>query len=396
MNKLIFFPSLSAGNSRSWLLKNKEIRPGLSTRFYEKGYPENLYHPYFLLTAGHLFKKMDIRNEMGLNDAFVIGDSGGYQIATGAVKWNMEIREQIFHWLEANSDIAMNLDMPTTFGTFSNRFDDALKISIDNFKYFETNQSGKTKFLTVLQGIGTSLELGKKWYNAVKDFVFNGWAFGGSRYIDRIFYAIALFASEKEFEKKHVKYLHYLAATSPLHLILLAMVQRVLNIYYPDKFQVSTDSSSPNLSSVYGSFYTGINWSDLSLSSMTLGKKHDLNSDANLPCVLQCEVCNGATFNHINKFDEHHYIIVTHHNMAIFTHMLRFINNLMEGTDDSIQEFLSPSLFSAYESLKEMFESDNPIQVYYKYLPIYNKIGSKDIVIGADQDIINEFFEVTP
>ena len=35
-----------------------------------------------------------------------MGDSGGYQIASGAIKWKPELKTQVFEWLENNSDIA--------------------------------------------------------------------------------------------------------------------------------------------------------------------------------------------------------------------------------------------------------------------------------------------------
>jgi hypothetical protein len=61
------------------------------------------------------------------DDVLVFGDSGGFQIATGALKWDSTIREKIFHWLEANSDVAANLDIPPRV-TFENRFQDSMDI----------------------------------------------------------------------------------------------------------------------------------------------------------------------------------------------------------------------------------------------------------------------------
>ena len=92
---------------------------------------------------------MDFRDQLGLDDGvLVFGDSGGFQIATGALKWDKTIRERIFHWLEANSDVAANLDIPPR-AKYENRFAESMEISFDNFKWFEKHQSGKTKFLNV-------------------------------------------------------------------------------------------------------------------------------------------------------------------------------------------------------------------------------------------------------
>ena len=44
----------------------------------------------------------------------VVGDSGGYQIATGKLRINGDAdRLKILRWLEANADVAMTLDVPT-------------------------------------------------------------------------------------------------------------------------------------------------------------------------------------------------------------------------------------------------------------------------------------------
>ena len=49
---------------------------------------------------------------------------------------------------------------------------------MENFKYFNENQSGKTKFLNVLQGEDDTTY--KEWYDAVKGFDFQGWSIGGT------------------------------------------------------------------------------------------------------------------------------------------------------------------------------------------------------------------------
>ena len=138
--EFLYIPSLSAGSMVSAFKKDTKFEDGTTMRFFAKEYPEKWRHPYFLVTAGHHYKKMDFRDQLGLDDGtFVFGDSGGFQIATGALKWDSTIREKIFHWLEANSDVAANLDIPPRV-TFENRFQDSMDISFDNFKWFENHQ----------------------------------------------------------------------------------------------------------------------------------------------------------------------------------------------------------------------------------------------------------------
>ena len=49
-------------------------------------------------------------------------------------------------------------------------------------KYFQKNRLGQTKFLNVLQG--DDWETAQIWYDAVKDFEFEGWGMGGINMCD--------------------------------------------------------------------------------------------------------------------------------------------------------------------------------------------------------------------
>ena len=64
-DNFVYYPSFSSGASRSWLTKNVELSPGISSRFYADNYPDEWKHKYFLVTAGHHYKKMDLRDRMG-------------------------------------------------------------------------------------------------------------------------------------------------------------------------------------------------------------------------------------------------------------------------------------------------------------------------------------------
>ena len=77
-----------------------------------------------------------------------------------------------------------------------------MDISFDNFKWFESKQTGKTDFLNVIQG--TYTEEYAEWYHKFKDFAFNGWCIGGPKKLVDFMYVIALMLQEREFEKEHV------------------------------------------------------------------------------------------------------------------------------------------------------------------------------------------------
>ena len=221
--QIVYFPSLSAGAFASPLKKNEEIAPGVPIRFWDDKVPEEWRYKYFLLTGGHHYKKMEIRKDWGLEDSLVFGDSGGYQISTGAMKWDLKLRDQIFEWLEANSDIACNLDIPPR-GSYLNKFHDSLEVSFDNFKYFEGKQTGKTKFLNVIQG-SNPIEY-TEWYNTVKDLQFGGWCLGSvSKRLVDFMYVLAMMLENREFEKKNIDWIHLLGASKVSDFFVLKKMQ---------------------------------------------------------------------------------------------------------------------------------------------------------------------------
>jgi hypothetical protein len=126
-------------------------------------------------------------------------------------------------------------------------------IFFDNFKWFETHQSGKTKFLNVIQG--TYNEEYNTWYHKFKDFDFNGWCIGGPKRLVDFMYVIALMLQEREFEKKHVQYIHLLGISQRYRISLfLSTLQKLLNDLTNGRVQLSTDSSSPGQYPVYGTY----------------------------------------------------------------------------------------------------------------------------------------------
>lgn len=162
-----------------------------------------MYLPWGLYSAGQAAKDdnsakmVDMvsgRNKKHVE--FVIGDSGGYQIETGVIKWEgNKTKDRMLKWLENNCEISMILDFPT--GSIKKRretyyeeycYDEmgnpvydiityidnkgktknkkihktikhkldfwfCLERTVENNEYFILNRiPGKTKFLNVLQG----------------------------------------------------------------------------------------------------------------------------------------------------------------------------------------------------------------------------------------------------
>jgi hypothetical protein len=143
----IFLPSISTIYTSYTSKTDKGGRDQLSTTIHPDGTFSSLnwfnyqssnqkdwlfFYPYSLYSAGHAklnIAESNVKEAMvqkrDRSKAIVIGDSGGFQVATGVLKINWEdpnsligdnnsgMCEQILRWLEYTSDYAMILDFPT-------------------------------------------------------------------------------------------------------------------------------------------------------------------------------------------------------------------------------------------------------------------------------------------
>tara|TARA_R110002012_G_scaffold64648_5_gene169856 strand:- start:28 stop:1284 length:1257 start_codon:yes stop_codon:yes gene_type:complete len=413
--EFLYIPSLSAGSMVSAFKKNTKFSDGTTMRFYSKEYPEKWRHPYFLVTAGHHYKKMDFRNQLGLDDgAFVFGDSGGFQIATGALKWDSTIREKIFHWLEANSDVAANLDIPPRV-TFENRFQDSMDISFDNFKWFEKNQSGKTKFLNVIQG--TFSEEYKEWYHKFKDFDFKGWCIGGPKKLVDFMYVIALMLQEREFEKEHVEYVHLLGISKISDFFILATLQELMNKLTNNRIQLMSDSSSPGQYPVYGTYLHSGNYKTQTFTELYFPKNAEyrrkthvkqgkdgtisIDKTKHVPCSIDCPACKDFTYEYLggqttsglDRYSQEGMPRMVVHNTHLYCEIVKDINKLTNNHVELLETAIPAELFNVILSLHEMFaDPDNAMNVYSTYKKTYKKFGG-DSISTTDAAQFNKFFK---
>ena len=413
--EFLYIPSLSAGSMVSAFKKDTKFEDGTTMRFFAKEYPEKWRHPHFLVTAGHHYKKMDFRDQLGLDDGtFVFGDSGGFQIATGALKWDGTIREKIFHWLEANSDVAANLDIPPRV-TFENRFQDAMDISFDNFKYFEKNQSGKTKFLNVIQG--TFSEEYKEWYHKFKDFDFKGWCIGGPKKLVDFMYVIALMLQEREFEKKHIEYIHLLGISKISDFFILATLQELLNKMTDNRIQLMSDSSSPGQYPVFGTYLHSGNYKTQTFTELYFPKNAEyrrkthikqgkggeitIDKTKHVPCSMGCPACNDFTYEYLggktdaglDRYSQEGMPRMVVHNTHLYCEIVKDINKLTNNHVELLETAIPKELFNVILSLHEMFEDpDNAMHVYSTYKKTYKKFGGESIST-TDVKQFNKFFK---
>ena len=393
MSKFIYFPSFSAGAMGSSLAKNVKLKNDLSIRFYSDEFPEKYRHTDILITAGHHFKKDDYKNDLGLTDKnLVMGDSGGYQIASGAIKWDMSIRERIFKWLEHNSDIAMNLDIPPKI-KYEGMYEECLKISKDNFKYFADNQSGNTDFLNVVQGTNDLEYI--NWYNEMKDYPFQGWAVGGGgRNVYAFMSGVMSLLQGGEHLKDTNKYFHILGISKIKDFLMLNQLQKSLN-EVDSNIVVTTDSSSPDRAVVFGSYYHSYDFKKPAFRSINVPKYDDTFKDQvfkHLPVATEFDreyLREALTWDDTIDWKGQCTMAIRLHNFMVFKEAIEKAEYYVYSHDYIKKQVLSNDMYELLDSIDAMVKSDKPREVFEKYIPLFKRLSN----VKNDNEIIeNKFF----
>jgi hypothetical protein len=379
-NKFVYIPSFSGGFFGQ-MLKEDGYIGNIPTRFYDPKCPPELRHDSFLTTAGHYYKQIDYSNSIGLdldiNNTLVFGDSGGYQIATGAIKWDISIRDKIFHWLENNSNVAINLDIPPS-KVWAGRDKECLEISLDNFKYFEKHQTGKTKFVNVLQGNG--IESRKNWYEQVKHFNFQGWAIGGttSKYLD-FFNSIYILLKNKEHLKKENYLIHFLGASTINEFAFYLQLQKSLN-EVDSNIIITCDSSTPQRAVIWGTYYSEFNLKESRFNNILFPNiKHQKDVFDNMKYFKWPNLCNfDKLLNENYSWSEYienpkekgnikYMSAMTLHNFAMFKDAINKIEDTINQDVFFQKEMFNKNIYSLLRAIDELVKTDDHDYVYNKY-----------------------------
>lgn len=258
---------------------------------------ENSYYhyPWGLYSAGHAqldLAKADKDDAMvqqrDRNKTVILGDSGGFQVATGVIKmdWSnaldpndpsrLALCEKILRWLEKTADWSMILDVPSSAAagyshkTGLTNFQSTIDITVLNIDYFMKNRvPGATKFLNILSGNdedGSDL-----WYESVinfskpdwveehygnRDLALEGYAFAGNNKSNMYLALkrIVDLASTGMLEGKD--WIHFLGTGKLNWACFLTSIQRNLRKHYNPNITLSFDAASPFVNTAYGQCYS--------------------------------------------------------------------------------------------------------------------------------------------
>lgn len=244
------------------------------------------HYPYALYSAGQAArtdgaaKQKDIVSQRDRDRTTVIGDSGGFQIQEGTIKFIGDATcERMLRWMEDRADYSMSLDFPTggispgnvaqhtarldaggqvtamsTGNGLSLDYNACLLQSLHNLDYFVAKRRpGKTSLLNVLQG-RTERE-SKVWYDAVKGYPLEGWAFAGAHQSAFSMTMARLLDMYDDGSLPKAKWIHFLGISTLEPAYLFTTLLRCLRRYNPE-IGISFDTSSPFLSAANFNMYT--------------------------------------------------------------------------------------------------------------------------------------------
>lgn len=338
----IFIPAISIA-THTQIMKNDWKIHGKSPRFYLNSLKEDekiFDHPYILTTAAHNYKNMDFSKQIGINDVhkdvnYIFGDSGGFQIAMGEIKDTPEIKDKLYEWMIKNASVAPVIDHPPT--EYEKMTDERMQQFLDNTKkntefLLKKNNKDSVLWLNVIQGIEYHHRI--NWYEQVKDYKLDGWAFGGpKRNLLAVLNMMASFIDVKALDdKKTCNYIHWFGISSTKFMPYMVYFKHKLNML-GYKVSVSLDSSYATQNGGWGKyllFGSATGFASYHLSNRFIGKFKDVD----LPCF--CPVCKNVKLSEIlnenalkSEHQSYFYNIVQTHNVFVLKEYVRNLQNLI-------------------------------------------------------------------
>lgn len=344
-------------------------------------------------------KRPCIITERDRAKTMLVCDSGGYQIASGRLRINGDAdRMSILRWLERHADWAMTLDVPTgplaRSGYAYANFRGCLDTTLDHLKFFERNRTqGATKFLNVLQGNTT--QQSDIWYDAVKRFEFEGWAFAGK--LRHNFYnlcrRIIKMADEGKIQNRN--WIHVLGTNELETAVGLTALQRAINLHINKRLRISYDTSSPFRMLRWRSVYQTIGFDRKSMT-LPATKIPDarilVGSPVKFPWPsplgdrmtlgdINCRA--GANLASYRDVQGDHY--VAHHNLAALCYAVATANRIFDSEAISGKHTIAADVGAVVKSIGAVIKAGTLTELE-RHRSVFNRIRKVETVDEIEQD----------
>lgn len=263
---------------------------------------KGLFHyPFALTSAGQTKGKISVTPNMlttrDRDNTVVLADSGGFQIQGGKMLFGPLTSETMLRWMEHMGDHSMILDFPTggiaakTVKAHHERLIQShqpqlnalmqqnglswefntclLQTLINNDDFLALRKPHETRLLNVVQG--RSEAESKAWYEAVKHYPFEDWAFAGKHQSSFSMILSRIFDMLDDGKLDQVEWIHVLGTSKPFAGAILTVLQQCLRERLGTSIQISFDSASPFRNAAFNGIYLGA-WLDRDGWSFVAGR----------------------------------------------------------------------------------------------------------------------------
>jgi hypothetical protein len=340
-----------------------------------------------------------IIQERDRSATMLICDSGGYQIATGRLSINGDRdRLAILRWLEHHADIAMTLDVPTGPVGSSNykykSFRDCLTATIEHLDYFRDNRrSPDVRFLNVLQG-NTTQET-DKWFQAVKDYPFEGWAFAGPlrHNFFNLCRRIILMAEQKLLDKRNS--IHILGTNDLETAVGLTALQRSINRHINPDLRISFDTSTPFRNLTWNSVFSFPVLNKAGMSTPTVScpdARKFVGSNLRFP--WPSPLGDRMTLGDINVKSGHNlstykdaqsHIYLAHHNLASLCYSVALANRIFDSESLDKHHNIARDMGAVVAAIEKVIATQSMAELE-KRRNAFNAVRKVEDVMEADLD----------
>lgn len=181
------------------------------------------------------------------SETFLLGDSGGFSLISGAVRVPMhQFRRLVLDWQEANCDVGVALDVPTRSlddpRSGYTKFEACLDDSEDNLKFLVASRTrSDLLLLNVLQG--RNHKEARAWLKRVAPYKLDGYAIAGHTRLDLHFWCKQFRTMIDNNAFDHVRHLHFLGTGEPGFGVLLTALKRALYTLLGRPIEITFDSA---------------------------------------------------------------------------------------------------------------------------------------------------------
>lgn len=327
-------------------------------------------HTPFVLTSWGPFIRRQTQAVGGILDArdrgktTVIGDSGGFQfIGAPALFRGRETVIRNLGWAEHNCDLAMTMDIPTRsigkgrWGTYAECLSDTeanLRTTLD------LRSSPSLRLLNVLQG--TNWKEAEHWFEAVRHYQFEGWAFGGAARELPIMLKLVARMVRHGIVGRH---LHVLGTSSLKRAVELSALKKALHTE-GHAVEITFDTATPSILAANNQIVTWMDRKDLTADMMRLDVGHSLIGSTE-PFLVDETRVGKLTMGDLmvrgglaqSAVDGLSHLLLTHHNIHQLMRLMEQANRLADLPDRTLP-ILPKTLVQRLRTIEGFLTKENP------------------------------------